>query len=178
MWCSRAGAVVLVVAALAAAGCGFRPMYGGPGGSDDVLADLGEVKVAVIPDRSGQQMRNALIDLLTPRGVPATPRYLLEVDLNEVIYEVAVEQTGLATRANLSVDAQYRLVDNRSGAVVVNDRSTATSSYNLLDTAQFSTLTSENVARRRTIERIAREIRTRLGVYFAAQHAAAADAAG
>ncbi|MBK8909329.1 MAG: hypothetical protein IPM60_16085 [Rhodospirillales bacterium] len=172
MWFFRTGVVVLL---LAAAGCGFRPMYGGAGDPEDVLGELSEIKVAVIADRSGQQMRNALMDLLTPRGVPATPRYLLEVDLDEVISEVAVERTGLATRANLSVEAQFKLVDNRSGVVVLSDRSFATSSYNLLDTAQFSTLTSENDARRRTIDRIAREIRTRLGVHFASDHAAVAD---
>lgn len=173
MWWSRAGAVFMVVAAVA--GCGFRPMYGGAGDPDDVLGELGEIKVAVIPDRSGQQMRNALMDLLTPRGASATPRYILEIALDEVINEVAVERTGLATRANLSVEAQFKLVDNSSGVVVLSDRSFATSSYNLLDTAQFSTLTSEKDARQRTIDRIAREIRTRLGVYFAAQHASAVD---
>ncbi|MCW5700669.1 MAG: hypothetical protein KIT00_12595 [Rhodospirillales bacterium] len=156
-----------------AAACGFRPMYGDGGADGDVLTEFAEVKVAVIEDRTGQELRNKLQDLLTPRGAPATPRYLLEVKLKEIITEVAVERTGLATRANLRLDATYDLVDNRSGAVVMRELSSATSSYNLSDTSQFSTLTAENDARSRSLDRIARVIRKRLGVFFNEQRASA-----
>jgi LPS-assembly lipoprotein len=166
MWWSRLALVVVFVTALG--GCGFRPLYGKTVPDKNVPADFSAVAIAPIPDRVGQELRNYLLDMLTPRGRPRDPVYTLKVRLDEKINDLAIDSSGLATRANLRLDANYALVKDGSGESVVKGTSLAVSSYNLV-TADFSNLTAENDARSRAALQIARQIRARLGAYFAQQ---------
>jgi LPS-assembly lipoprotein len=166
MWWSRLALVVVFVTALG--GCGFRPLYGKTVPDKNVPADFSAVAIAPIPDRVGQELRNYLLDMLTPRGRPRDPVYTLKVRLDEKINDLAIDSSGLATRANLRLDANYALVKDGSGESVVKGTSLAVSSYNLV-TADFSNLTAENDARSRAALQIARQIRARLGGYFTQQ---------
>jgi LPS-assembly lipoprotein len=103
-----AGSVVASLLLLNLAGCGFRPIYGsaanglnGDGGQESsqaggVKAALAEVKIGLIPDRSGQQLRNQLLDLMNAGGEPSRPVYRLDITLT-------TEKTALATRSDASV---------------------------------------------------------------------------
>jgi LPS-assembly lipoprotein len=175
-WFSARFAVVAVAAAIA--GCGFEPLYASRSSGGGVLDEYATVKVAVIADRTGQQLRNELTDLLTPRGTAGKHKYLLEVELSEAIEELAVDPTGLATRANLRLDGAYRLRDFTSNAVLLSERASATSSYDLLDTSPFSTVTAQNDVRKRTALRLAQDIRGRLGVFFTARRKSAGGGSG
>src|SRR5690606_19133255 len=73
-------------AVLALSGCGYRPVYGEQSAAvsgDGARSNLGSVKVLGIADRRGQILRNYLLDRMTPRGEPATPRYILSVTTTE-----------------------------------------------------------------------------------------------
>ncbi|MCW5774643.1 MAG: hypothetical protein KIT16_23565, partial [Rhodospirillaceae bacterium] len=72
-------ASVVIAAALALGGCGYRPLYGDRGTSDavNVSGELARVKIAGIADRRGQILRNYLLDRMNPAGEPADPRYVL-----------------------------------------------------------------------------------------------------
>ena len=180
MWWSRspfrALAVVLVVAVLG--GCGFRPLYGKTGGDhQEVAGDLSSVAIAPIPDRLGQELRNHLLDLLTPTGGPTDPIFTLRVRVKERIDDLAIDNQGLATRANLRLEATYTLVKDETGESVLNGKGLAVSSYNLVSN-DYSNLTAENDARSRAALHIARQIRARLGAHFAGSQAAAAPNAG
>jgi LPS-assembly lipoprotein len=177
MWWFRASLAAIGLALLAAA-CGFQPLYASRPADGGVLDDYAAIKVAVIADRTGQQLRNELVDLLTPRGAASKHDYLLEVELTEAIEELALASTGLATRANLRLDAAYRLKDFTSNAVLLSERSSATSSYDLLDSSPFSTVTAQNDARKRTALRLAQDIRARLGVFFAARRKSTTGGSG
>jgi len=172
MWLSRFLAVAIIVTGLG--GCGFRPLYGETAADKDVPADFSAVAIAPIPDRVGQELRNYLLDMLTPRGRPRNPVYTLNVSVDERINELAIDSSGLATRANLRLDAKYALVKDDSGESVVEGGSLAVSSYNLVK-ADFSNLTAQNDARSRAALHIARQIRARLGAYFAQQQNAAVE---
>jgi len=172
MWWYRLALVVVIMTALG--GCGFRPLYGKTAPDKNVPADFSAVAIAPIPDRVGQELRNYLLDMLTPKGRPGNPVYTLKVRLNERIDELAIDSAGLATRANLRLDAKYALVKDDSGVSVVNGTSLAVSSYNLVK-ADFSNLTAENDARSRAALQIARQIRARLGAYFTQQQNAALE---
>ncbi len=141
-------------------------MYATGGDGQSVLNDLAAVEVAVIADRPGQELRNELRDLLTPRGRPATPHYELVINLTERIDKFAIRRTGVPTRANLTITADYVLTDLRSGASVLRRDVQVVGSYNLIDN-DYSTLAAENFTRSQNIERIAQDIRTRLAAYFA-----------
>lgn len=164
MWlCKR---VCLVFVVLVLAGCGFRPMYATSPSDNDVPDELSAIKVGLIADRSGQQLRNHLLDLLTPRGQPAKPLYVLQVTLSERKREVALKSTGLATRTNVTVNARYALVSAGTGKVLTNGSARAFSSYNLTE-SEFSNLTAEKDTLSRATRIIATDIRSRLGAYFA-----------
>jgi LPS-assembly lipoprotein len=160
-------------------GCGFRPLYkpmpeAAAPGDRAVAGDLASISVSTIPDRSGQQLRNRLQDKLHLPGAGGTPgRYVLHVALGEFQQPLAVRQTGLATRANLYVNATYSMVESATGSAVLNGSSVGIASYDLLD-ADFATLTAINDARTRVIERLAEDIRNKLAVHFSTAPAVAA----
>ncbi|MGP1394015.1 MAG: LPS assembly lipoprotein LptE [Inquilinaceae bacterium] len=159
-----AGASMLMLGGLA--GCGFTPLYGA--GEDGVaISDtLTDIKIAVIPDRDGQILRNYLIERFNPSGRPTEPRFVLEVGLREAIQRLGIEKDATATRANLIVSAPYRVTDSADGSVVVAGEANTVTSYSILDD-QFATLSAERSARDRALRQLSDTIRTRVSLHFA-----------
>lgn len=167
---SRAALAVALTLGLAA--CGFRPMYGKLAGGSDVLAEFASISVAPIADRPGQQLRNNLHQLLTPHGKASDARYRLTVKLAESRQLLALARTGLATRAQLTITADFTLTDLTTSHDVLRDKAAVISGYNVLD-SDYATLTAENFARTRGLQQLAQDIRNRLGAHFTASAAAA-----
>ena len=78
MWCSerrRTGVTAraaLFAAAVLLSACGFEPMYGAPRGTPNAAVQgMAETRIALIADRAGQELRNNLLDRMTPLGQPA-----------------------------------------------------------------------------------------------------------
>lgn len=156
----------LVVLALVGAGCGFQPLYGTGGGrAVNTQEQLAAVRILPLPDRVGQQMHNLLRDRLNPEGQPGRPDYLLEVRISESLEELGIRKDETATRANLTVVADFTLRDARTSQNLFKGRSRSINSYNILE-SQFATLFSESDARTRGLREISDEIRNRLAVYF------------
>ena len=147
------------------AGCGFRPLYATGESGGNVPDEFSAIKIELVANRTGQQLHNHLLDLLTPRGQAAKPLYVLKVTLREKKSEVAVKSTGLATRANVRVDAKFTLVDIATGEPLTNGTTRAFSSYNLTN-SEFSNLTAQKDSLSRATRVIATDIRSRLGAYF------------
>lgn len=144
-------------------------MYGPRPTADPVSADLSSIEVARIPDRPGQTLRNQLRDRLNPAGLTTPRRYTLQVALGEYIRELALERSGLATRGNLTMVANYSLIDDTTGQVLFTASSRTQASYNILagqPTSQFSSLTAQQDARNRALTELAGAIPIRLGVFF------------
>ncbi len=155
-------------AAAALGGCGFRPLYGERSavGGGQVEARLAEVLVLPLADRPGQIMHNMLIERLNPLGQPASPRYTLAASLSESITEIGLQEDETASRANLTVNANFSLTERGSGEVLYRGRARSVNSYDILEN-EFATQVAEDEARRRGITQVADEIKERLGVYFA-----------
>ena len=162
MWLSRTVLLTFVIAVTAA--CGFQPLYGG-GKKGQVAAEMASISINPIADRRGQQLHNALLDLLTPYGRPSRPAYELKVQMKESKSELAVRKSEIATRANLTISAQFQLVDLAQKRTVYSGSSRVVGSYNILS-SDFSTLVAEDDARSRVIPEVARDIQTRLSAYF------------
>ena len=159
---------VMVLLALLAAGCGFKPLYGTSGDDASSTSDrLASVRILPLPDRIGQKVHNLLRDRLNPQGQPLRPDFLLEVRLSEVLDELGIRKDETATRANLTVIADFVLRDARTNVELFKGRSRAINSYNILE-SPFATLFSESDARDRGLREISDEIRDRLAAYFAA----------
>lgn len=167
---AASAAAFAMAAGLLLAGCGFQPLYGqgtpqdgAPAGA--VAADLSRVRIGLIPDRTGQLLRTFLQDGLSPYGDTPAAGYVLDVDLDEYDEEVAFRRDETATRSRLHVIARFSLRDAGTGAVLHGGQSRAVTAYNILDD-YYATIVAQEQARRTAAEQIAREIRTRLAVYF------------
>jgi LPS-assembly lipoprotein len=139
-----------------------------------VSSDLAAVRVAPIPDRSGQVLRNQLVRLLNPAAGTQQGRYTLSVALKETINTFPVERSGFATAGNVEAVATYTLTEEATGNPVLAGTSRAISGYNLLDN-DFSTYVAAGDARTRAVDQIAFEIRNRLAAHFSKQARSPAD---
>jgi LPS-assembly lipoprotein len=133
-----------------------------------VSTDLAAVQVGLIPNRTGQLLRNELTRLLNPAAVTQPGRYTLSVALKETVDTFAVERSGFATTANVEVVATYTLTEDATANPILAGTSRAVSGYNLLDNA-FSTYVAAGDARSRALDQIAFEIRNRLAAHFSKQ---------
>lgn len=169
-WFRRRPALASAAAGLAVAmitaGCGFKPMYGGAGA---VNADtLGEVWVAPIPNRSGQLVHDYLSRGLDPEGQGNASRYRLDVSVAESRSELGIRKDQTATRANLTLNASFTLVDLAENKVLYRATASVTNSYNVVE-AQFATVAAEIDSLDRAARTLADNIRTRVAAYFARQ---------
>ncbi len=176
MWWSRqdrfasfrgpAAAALLVVMALVLSACGFKPLYGGTDSQAMSPVDhMAAIRIAPLPDRTGQQMHNLLRDRLNPIGQPREPIYALGLRLSESRQELGIRKDETATRANLNLAVQFTLSSVQTGTPLYSGHLNSVSSYNIL-TSPFATGFSEADARARALRELADGIRTRLGIYF------------
>lgn len=165
---TRLPAMFAMLAALSVAACGFRPLYGdnSAAGKPSVQADLGQVAITPIRSRTGQILRNHLIDRMNPSGQPGSAgAYTLIIRLGVRKQELGIRRDETATRANLIMTVNYVLVEQASGAVIHRGISRAVTSYNILDD-EFATLIAEKDARARGAEELADDITTQMALYF------------
>lgn len=161
MWWSRA-LLLFAVLALGPAGCGFRPMYGTPSGAaSGVDADLAAIRIGPVKDRIGQQLRNALVQRLSPRGEAADYAYTLEVRLSESVTNLGFRKDTYATVANLTMSAQVQLRNNQSA--VLNDTVTTTVYFDHLG-PRYASIATERDAEERALNQLADDIRNRIAV--------------
>ena len=148
--------------------CGFRPMYGDAAQSKMSAQQNGgyDVEVAVIPDQTGQYLRNLLIDRLYQNGYPQSPRYQLNVaPIAEFEQSLAIAKSAESTRSQLRLKTRFDLIDKQTGAPVLSRDLMAISSYNIL-VSEFATRVTEESARTNAINDLARQIELQLGLYF------------
>lgn len=163
MWWSR----LALVAALVLAGCGFHPLYGTHSNGASATAELAQVRILPIADRTGQLLYNKLRDRLNPRGKPGDPLYILQIALQERQERLLVEQDETASRVNLILRASYELKQAGTGTVLDSGVSQTVLSYDVLGSEfQFATLSSEADVRDRATEQLSEDISTRLAIYF------------
>ena len=162
----RVLALMALLPALALGACGFRPLHQPPQQGRVTASDeLAGVLVDPLPDRTGQQLHNLLIDQLNPQGQPTAPSHRLHVDLTEVIRKVAVQRDETATRANLILSSNYTLRAVADNSVVYAGRAVSINSYNILD-EQYPTDVARDNARLRGLRELSDDIKLRLSIYF------------
>lgn len=161
MWWSRALLVCSLVA-LGPVGCGFQPLYGRSQQSSPAAAELAGVRVLGIEDRLGQQLRNALIDRLTPGGEPGAPSYHLRVKVDEQIEGLTASQSGHATLARLFVNATYVLSRAEAeGGAVATGSARSMVSFRMLG-PRYGSVATERDAEERAVSDLAEDIRSQL----------------
>ncbi|PJI39428.1 LPS assembly lipoprotein LptE [Ferrovibrio sp.] len=147
-----------------ATGCGFRPLYK-QAGNTSTVKEFSQISIAQPEDRPSQQLRNHLVDTLTPLGQPDRPAYRLDYRLTETLGSVFVTRSEEITRNNLQVTAVVYLRDYQTGGNLFSISATSQASFNVTQ-ADYANLVSEKNARERALRDVAEQIRLRLGNYF------------
>lgn len=153
-----------MVLLLALQGCGFQPLYAERAGTTTTQT-LAAVDVGIIRDRTGQMLRNELLDRMNPRALNLTPQYNLAVELAESRQNLAVRRDDTATLANLILSANYTLTAI-DGSEVLAGSVRSFNSYDI-SSSDFATIAAEADARARAARDLADDITIRIGVFLA-----------
>lgn len=165
-WRNPSRRIVMFGLVAGLAGCGFQPLYGRIGDADaNVVGHMAAIRIGAIPDRSGQLLRNALQDKLTPRGRPGKPLYRLDVSLAENRSDLVILQDATSTFAKLRIGANYVLIDVASGRPLARGVSESTTIFNIVE-SEFANINAQADARARAVNAISDDIRLRLGLFF------------
>ncbi len=158
-----------LTALLLLSGCGFKPMYGENSAGEGLTQDFSTVAIAQIDDRIGQIVRNHLLDRMNPYGEPSAPDYLLQIALDKALEGYGFRSDESVTRESLTLTAVYRLVDQASGKVVLEDEVRAIQAYDVVQ-SDFANFSAQQDAEARTAERIAEMLAARIGLFFKSQN--------
>jgi LPS-assembly lipoprotein len=157
-------AVLAAGAPLMTLGCGWEPLYGdietGP-----VSVELRAIKVDPIPERIGQRLAIALRNSLNPTGEPTPTRYQLSTTLTTYLSNLGIQSQGLATLGQLDAYATYKLVELKTGSVLLTNTVHVANSFDL-NPNQYSTIVGEDDVRNRCVTELDQEIVTRLTLFL------------
>ena len=151
--------------------CGFQPVYGSLGHTNTTTTastehKLSQVEIANIGDREGLYLRNTLIDRFYRYGRPIEPTYILKITkLDESVSDLDITRESDATRSQLVMNADIKLIDRRNGTEVLSRDLRSITSYNILG-SEFGTRITEENARQNALDDLARQIELQLGLYF------------
>jgi LPS-assembly lipoprotein len=170
----RQTAVFLAVA-FGVLGCGFEPVYGGREGRQRVEA-LANFTVLPIADRSGQVLRNYLIDSMGPTGSSGARKYQLQVRINESPQVLALRRDEVISRSGYAASATFQVID-RSGRSLYTGSAAYSSDFEISDSERATYVSREN-ARDRVMQSIAEDIKLQLAERLDAIERAAAIKGG
>lgn len=151
--------IVLMVAGLLAASCGFEPMYG----KKNQQALAAGVKIETQNDAIGHQFKQDLEDALNPTGVPPRPEYLLKVSVQTAASAIGVARDGTVSRYNVVLGSNYMLQRISDGKILQKNQVQHVSSFNNQTNQYYSTYISEKDAISRGIKELAELYRQRIG---------------
>ncbi|MDI1297454.1 MAG: LPS assembly lipoprotein LptE [bacterium] len=149
-------------------GCGLRPVYGG-GTHGAVAQALGNVEVAAIEGKNGWLVRNALNDRLAAiqsgNGQSGSgPRYRLVVKLDDQISGFGLRSDAAITRERRTLRARYQLVDEATGAQVLDDTAGSDAGIDVTS-SEYATIAAEDTAVERLSQTVADQIVARLAMF-------------
>jgi LPS-assembly lipoprotein len=153
-------AFLLIAMTASLSGCGLHPLYSG-GSSGVVASTLSQVDVAPMEGKAGWLMSNALHDRLHS---DATPRYRLEIKLDDQIVGLGVNRDNSVSRERRSLRARYQLVDLSNGAVLLDAAAGSDAGIDAV-TSEYATIAAENTALERLSGIVADQIVARVATY-------------
>ena len=158
--------------------CGFEPLYVQKtdskgkwyfdGDFDNYVSDqMAQIKIIAEGERLGQQMKTELMDLLTPKGVPAKPKYYLYINpTSENEYDQALRRDITASRKRIDYKVDYYMTEDSEK--IMSGNTVAYVSYDILDNP-YSTVISRKKVQKDAAKMMANDIALRLGAFFNAK---------
>ncbi|MCJ2188554.1 LPS assembly lipoprotein LptE [Novosphingobium beihaiensis] len=145
-----------MLAAPALSGCGLQPMYAG-GGSGTVARGLADVQVSAIEGKAGWLVRNALVDQLGSGKAGVSPKYRLDVRLDDKLEGFALLSDDTIGRERRTLRARYQLVDMASGEVVLDATAGADAGIDVVS-SDYATIAAEQTA----LENLSKDVAGRI----------------
>jgi LPS-assembly lipoprotein len=145
-----------LAALLALAGCGLQPMYSG-GSRGAVAQGLAAIEVPAIQGKAGWLVRNALNDRLAQSGSRGTPRYRLDVLLDDKLEGLGLVSDDTVGRERRTLRARYQLVDLASGEIVLDASAGSDAGIDVVS-SEYATIAAENTA----LENLSTEVADRI----------------
>jgi LPS-assembly lipoprotein len=150
-------------------GCGFQPIYmPSAGGTPGVAArELSTIYVALIPDRPGQLLRQALQQRFEGADGPAKPLYTLTVAYWISGQGIGIQADTTVTRVRLFANANWTLVGRDPAQTHITDGfSRAEDAVNIIDEQYFAADLQTEAADQYLAQAIADQISNRLAIFF------------
>ena len=163
---SRLPTILLMVVALALAGCGYQPMYGSSATNPGVAGSLAAISIPEPTDRPGQLIRNELISSM--QAGKGEEKYLLNLTTTVADNGVIQKKQPAVTREAILITTNYELIDRSTGKVVTKGTTFARVPYDVIR-QPFADLQAQKDATERAAREVGADIRTRLAAYFAKQ---------
>lgn len=135
-------------------GCGLQPIYAS-GGHGVAATTLDAIEIAPIPDKMGYLLTEALHRRFGEN--PATPRYRLQVELQDEILGFGIRGDNSIARERRTLRARYRLVSITTGRIMLD----ATAGSDLgIDrvSSDYAVVAAESTALERLATEVARQI--------------------
>ena len=151
------------------AGCGFHPIYApGPKGSlGAAQVGLAAIQVAIIPDRTGQLLRQALQARFEREGAGTAHKYDLFVAYSIASEGLAVEPDSSVTRTRLVGYASWTLLaQDPKRSAVTSGSARSLDGVDVVNNQFFASDLNVETAQRRISETIADQITLQLATYF------------
>lgn len=161
---------------LALGGCGFRPLYAPDAGNTPGPASRGlaSVYVPVMPERSGQLLRQALQQRLEGTGEGVAKQYELIANFGLTPEGVGILRDSSVTRTRLTGTADWYLRDlTPERKVVAQGTSRVLDGFNIANQQFFAATLDAETATRRIASSLADQIVIQVAAYFQKQAAAA-----
>ncbi|MBH67199.1 MAG: hypothetical protein CMM58_02485 [Rhodospirillaceae bacterium] len=158
--------IILIAVLNSLGGCGFKPLYSSnPTSGNGIIQQLSVINIDPIRDRVGQQLRNYLIDILTPTGRPQAPHYVLKVVLEETRSNMVILRDATSTFAKVKIKAHFKLNSLSSNSTLVNKTTESTTVFNIVE-SEYANITAQHDARRRAVHAIGDNIKLTLALFF------------
>lgn len=174
--CGRRAVLVLLALPLLA-GCGFHPLYASaPNGvAGPAAAGLAEISVALLPERTGQLLRQALQERFQRSGLAPAHRYDLTVNFSIAGDPIALQPDSSNVRIRFVGTASYQLTSRDPGRrTLTKGTARSVDGLNIYDQQLFAATLETEVVQQRIAEAVADEITRQLAIYFDQQAALAA----
>jgi LPS-assembly lipoprotein len=159
-------------------GCGFHPIYA-PGASGTISGttsgtiggaqqELAAVAVGIIPNRSGQELRQALQSRLERQGLAVARRYDLAVAFGIGGEGIGVEQDSSVTRIRLVGTASWVLTaQDAQRSLLTQGTARQLDGFNVINEQFFAADQASDFATKRIAEALADQITLQLALFFA-----------
>lgn len=146
----------LLPATLLLSGCGLQPVYSGGSGSA-VAQGLAQVDVPPIEGRAGWLVRNALVDRMRVGGADVSPRYRLDIRLDDRLEALGVLSNDEISRERRTLRARYQLVDIATDEILFDATAASDAGIDVVS-SEYAVIAAEQTA----LENLSRDLADRI----------------